>query len=120
MNPRLLVAAVCIPLFTSCYYRTHVRMVPQTNPDPPVLTMRVGENRKIASKTLLTEISMGFMFGPGYHMKSTDEKVVKIDGNGMEWTASAEALSPGTADVHYKDRYTRVVVLPAENGIAPR
>lgn len=111
MNFTALAAAVCIPLISSCYYRTHVRLVPDTNPNPPVLTMRVGEKRKIASKTLLTNISMGFMFGPGRYMKSSNEGVVKIDGNDLEWTASVKAVSPGTADIHYEDRYTRVVVV---------
>ena len=120
MNFRISTAIICLPLLTSCYYRTHVRMVPQADPNPPVLTMEVGETRKIASKTVLTNISMGFMFGSGQYMKSTDRDVVSIDpSQALEWTASAAAVSPGTADIHFKDRYTRVVVVPPGTGKRP-
>ena len=83
--------------------------------------MKVGERRKIMSKTIMTEISPGFMMGPAYQLKSSDPKIIKIDSNFMEPEAWVKALAPGRADiqyVHQEGKITPIRVIPnGEQGV---
>lgn len=94
------------------------------NPNPKVIQMKVGDRRKIMSKSLLTEISPGLMMGPAYHLKSSDTRVLLIDSNGLEPIAWAKAIAPGRADIqhiHDEGQFTPVIVVPAgEQGAAPK
>lgn len=77
--------------------------------------MKVGERRKIMSKTILTEISPGFMMGPAYQLKSSDPGIVKIDSNDMEPEAWVKAIAPGRADIQYiqdEVKITPILVIP--------
>lgn len=77
--------------------------------------MKVGDKRKIMSKTILTVISPGFMMGPAYQLRSSDPRIVKIVGNYMEAEAWAEAIAPGRADIryiHHEGQVTPILVIP--------
>ena len=77
--------------------------------------MRVGEKRKIMSKTVLTWISPGVMQGPVYQLKSSDPSVMLIDGDPWGSVAWAKAVAPGRANIqHTSDdgRFTPIVVIP--------
>lgn len=82
---------------------------------PRVTTMKVGDRRKIMSKTILTEISPGFMMGPSYQLRSSDPSIVKIDSNEMDSEAWVKAMAPGKADIqytHHEGRITPILVIP--------
>ncbi len=83
------------------------------NRTPKVIQMKVGERRKIMSKTLLTAISPGMMMGPAYQLRSSNTHVLIIDSNDLEPVAWAKALAPGRADIqhtHDEGQFTRVIV----------
>jgi hypothetical protein len=69
-----------------------------------LITMKVGERRKIMSKTILTEISPGVMTGPAYQLRSSDPSILKIDSNDNGPEALVKAMAPGRADIQYIDQ----------------
>jgi hypothetical protein len=83
-----------------------------TDPEPKIVSMKVGERRKIKSKTILTEFSPGFMMGPSHYLRSSDSRVVTIEGNSAGPVAWVRAISPGNANIQHTDdgRITPVVV----------
>lgn len=83
--------------------------------NPRVTTMKVGDRRKIMSKTILTEISPGFMMGPANQLRSSDPSIIKIESDDLDWDAWIKALSPGRADIHYvnhEGQITPILVIP--------
>jgi hypothetical protein len=110
-----LIAAFFTMLHTSCYYRNHMPVTASVVESPRVTTMKVGDRRKIMSKTILTEISPGFMMGPSYQLRSSDPSIVKIDSNEMDSEAWVKAMAPGKADIqytHHEGRITPILVIP--------
>lgn len=104
---------------TSCYYRNHLPVSSATDPEPKIVSIKVGERRKIISKTILTEISPGYMMGPSYYLKSSDPSVVAIEDDSAGRIAWLRAISPGSAVIHYSDGglITPVVVKPETSQI---
>ena len=110
-----LIAALLTMLHTSCYYRNHMPVTSSVVGSPRVSTMKVGERRKVMSKTILTEISPGVMMGPACQLKSSDPSIVKIDSNDMEPEAWVKAIAPGRADIqyiHHEGQITPILVIP--------
>ena len=110
----LLISVILSVLCTSCYYRDHMPVSSATDPEPKVVSMKVGERRKIASKTIFTKFSPGYMMGLSHYLRSTDSRVVSIEGGVVDQVAWARALSPGNANIQHTDdgRITPVVVEP--------
>lgn len=114
----LILIAGTLSIFTSCYYRHHMPVESPSDSNPKTVTMTIGERRKIMSKTVLTEISPGFMMGPGYYLRSSDSGVVRIDGDASHPVAWAQAIAPGEARIEYtnsKDGYTPIRVEPKQD-----
>ncbi len=80
---------------TSCYYRTHMQVTSSPVDSSRIITMQVGDTRKIMSKTILTEISPGFMLGPANQLSSSDTNVIKIQGRDTDSVAWVQAIAPG-------------------------
>ena len=111
----LLIAAISTQFFSSCYYRNHMPVGSAKTLDQEVVTMTVGERRKIVSKTVLTNISPGFMLGPAAYLRSSDPLVVEIEGSFDEPVAWARAKSPGKVNIEHigpEGQFTRVIVIP--------
>jgi hypothetical protein len=64
------------------------------------------------SKSILTEFSPGFMMGPSYYLRSSDSRVVAIEGSSADPVAWVRAMSPGKANIQHTDdgRITHVIV----------
>lgn len=110
-----LTAALLTVLHTSCYYRNHLPVTSSVVESPNVTIMKVGDRRKIMSKTILTEISPGVMMGPAYQLRSSDPRIVKIVSNDMEPEAWVKAIAPGRADIqyiHHEGQITPILVIP--------
>ena len=116
-NLTLLIAVFYMPLCNSCYYMNHMPVASINDRESKVIVMKVGERRKIMSKTVLTQISPGFMMGPVHQLKSSDPGVVLIEGRFDEPVAWARALAPGKANIqHILDdgKITPIVVVPRD------
>lgn len=77
--------------------------------------MKVGERRKVMSKTILTELSPGFLPNPVLHIESTNPKVIQVTGEHGSYSAYVKALSPGEASLRYRsspNMETRIIVKP--------
>ncbi len=64
------------------------------------------------SKPLLANLSPGFLMGPSHFLRSSNSKVVAIEGSPFDPVAWIRALSPGNASIQNADngRVTTVVV----------
>lgn len=101
-------------MFTSCSYRHYLPQVAVSYIDVDPLVMKVGERRKIMSKTFLAVFSPGYMPPPSlYHVVSSNPKVMTISG-GQSDEAWVEAKSPGRAEILYQyesGKVTPILVL---------
>lgn len=110
-----LIAAFLTVLQTSCYYRNYMPVTSTVVENTKMTTMKVGDRRKIMSKTILTEISPGLMMGPANQLRSSDPRIVIIDSSELEQEAWVKAIAPGRANIEYlnhEDQITPILVIP--------
>ena len=93
------------------------------DPNPKKVTMSVGDRRKAATRTVLSELSPGYLLGPASYLRSSNRNIVQIHGEVTDSVVFVEALAPGEVVIDYGDlteEVTRIVVKPgqAEQGSA--
>lgn len=108
----LLISLILSLFCSSCSYRNHLPISSETDPAPRIVSMKVGEKKKIMSKPLLANLSPGFVMGPSHFLRSSDSEVVAVEGSPFDPVALIRAVSPGEASIRYANdgRVTTIVV----------
>jgi len=99
----------------SCSFSDHMPRVPvESNANDQIVSMKVGERRKVMSKQVLSEFNMGYLMPPSFYMKSSNPQIISIDGDD-DRVAWVEALRVGQADILYhsaSEEKTTIKVIP--------
>lgn len=107
-------------ILASCSpYTNHIPVTKPGMQEEGVVSMKMGERKKIATLTRGSLVNPVPTLGPAHYLSSSDPRVLAIEGKPFEKDAWAVALAPGKVDIRYtgKDsgrdgQTTRVVVVP--------
>ncbi len=119
MHLRLVPPALVLAILNSCSpYTNHIPVTKPGMQEEEVVSMKMGERKKIATLNRGSIINPVPTLGPAHYLSSSDPSVLAIEGKPFEKDAWARAIKPGKVDIRYgKDsgregQTTRVVVVP--------
>ncbi|RYD17512.1 MAG: hypothetical protein EOP88_26175, partial [Verrucomicrobiaceae bacterium] len=102
MQLRRLSPALFLTVLASCSpYTNHIPVTKPGIQEEGVVSMKMGERKKIATLSRGSLINPVPTLGPAHYLSSSDPSVLAIEGKPFEKDAWAKAIKPGKVDIRY-------------------